>query len=306
MYKITNDDVGVRLDRYLQDKFPDKTRSHIKHLIDDEIVLVNGRGVKAGYSLKHNDEIVVGEIVEKVADAKPQDIPINIVYEDPCVMVVDKPYYMPVHPSFNHPTDTLANAFMGYWKNKGQQKIFRAINRLDKNTSGVVLVAKNRISASKLSSQMKNDVIKKTYIAILEGTLPENEGRIITHIKRKEKSIILRQVCDECEDSKIAITDYKVLAQSNGLSLVSATPVTGRTHQLRVHFAHLGAQILGDDLYGKGSSAISRHALHAYSLEFTHPKTNKEIRISAPLPSDIADVIEQSFGKELLDLWMKK
>ena len=146
---------------------------------------------------------------------------------------------------------------------------------------------------------MKNDGISKSYIAILQGNLENDEGIIETHIRRKEKSIILREVCDKTEDSKIAITTYKVLSKSNGLSLVLATPVTGRTHQLRVHFAHLGAQILGDDLYGEKSDLINRHALHAYKLCFEHPETKQKMELCAQLPNDMKAIIEHFFRKDI-------
>ena len=135
----------------------------------------------------------------------------------------------------------------------------------------------------------------------MQGELENNEGIIETHIRRKEKSIILREVCNETEDSKIAITSYKVLAKKNGLSLVLATPITGRTHQLRVHFAHLGTQILGDDLYGEKSQLIDRHALHAYKLCFEHPESKQKMELCAPLPQDMKAIIEEFFGKDIID-----
>ena len=161
-----------------------------------------------------------------------------------------------------------------------------------------MLVAKDRISSAKLSESMKQSKIRKSYIAILSGALPEKSGIIETYIRRREKSIILREVCEKCEDAKIAVTEYEVIAQSNGLSLVRATPLTGRTHQLRVHFAHLGAPILGDDLYGSSSSLIDRHALHAYSLIFTHPAFERDEKLYADIPEDMGSIIEKYFGKE--------
>jgi 23S rRNA pseudouridine1911/1915/1917 synthase len=162
-----------------------------------------------------------------------------------------------------------------------------------------VLVAKSRIAAAKLSEEMKREDIKKSYIAILDGTLEHNSGTIETYIRRAQKSIILREVCGECEDGKIAITNYRVLARANGLTLVEAEPQTGRTHQLRVHFSHLGAPILGDDLYGSASPLIERHALHARKLNFVHPDSRKVISIQADLPEDMREIIEKYFGKEL-------
>ena len=213
---------------------------------------------------------------------------------------VNKPPFMPTHQSQGHFYDTLANSLSFYYQQMGRSFVFRSINRLDRNTSGAVLVAKDRITASKLSAQMKSDGMGKVYIAILEGELPSEEGIIETYIKRKEKSIILREACEKQDDAKIAITKYRVLEKVNGLSLVEATPVTGRTHQLRVHFSHLGYQILGDDLYGKASDKIQRHALHAHKLIFNHPVTNEKTEINAPLPNDMRDIIENSFKKGIL------
>jgi 23S rRNA pseudouridine1911/1915/1917 synthase len=207
---------------------------------------------------------------------------------------------MPTHQSQGHFYDTLANSLAHYFALQNRPFVFRSINRLDKNTSGIVLVAKNRLASSKLSNQMKENGIAKSYLAILDGELPSQTGTIKTYIKRREKSIILREVCDFCDDAKIAITKYEVLDTSNGLSLVLATPITGRTHQLRVHFAHLGAHILGDDLYGSSSTLIKRHALHAYKLSFTNPDSEQYTELFAPLPTDMAEIIENHFGKEFI------
>jgi 23S rRNA pseudouridine1911/1915/1917 synthase len=207
---------------------------------------------------------------------------------------------MPTHQSQGHFYDTLANALAGYYNKMDRPFVFRSANRLDRNTSGIVLVAKDRVSSSLLSSQMKNDKISKSYLAILQGELEKDEGTIETYIRRKEKSIILREVCKCTDDAKLAITKYRVLAKNNGLSLVEATPVTGRTHQLRVHFAHIGAQILGDDLYGNASPLISRHALHAYKLSFEHPKSRIYTELIAPVSDDMGSIIENNFGKDFL------
>lgn len=306
--RFENEFVGLTVKEILTSKLEFSKRAIATLKSRPDGILINGMHATVRAMIKENDilEINIDDDTQSKEKLVPSSTLPDIAYEDDDIIVLNKPPYMPTHQSQGHFYDTLANSLAYYYSLQNRPFVFRSINRLDRNTSGVVLVAKNRLSASKLSSQMKSDTIKKTYLAILEGSLPENNSRIITHIKRKEKSIILRQVCDECEDSKIAITDYKVLAQANGLSLVSATPVTGRTHQLRVHFSHLGAQILGDDLYGTGSFAIGRHALHAYALEFTHPKTNEQIHISAPLPCDMVKVIEQNFGKDILNIWTKK
>lgn len=266
-------------------------------------ILINGQHATVRARIKENDILIIncddeGDNHDKLV---PSSTLPEIIYEDENLICVNKPPFMPTHQSQGHFYDTLANSLAYYFSLQNRPFVFRSVNRLDRNTSGVVLVAKSRLASSKLSDQMKNDGISKTYIAILQGELKNDEGIIEAHIRRKEKSIILREVCDKTEDSKIAITSYKVLAKNNGLSFVLATPITGRTHQLRVHFAHLGAQILGDDLYGEKSNLIDRHALHAYKLCFEHPETKQKMELKAPLPKDMKAIIDKYFEKDIID-----
>lgn len=266
-------------------------------------ILINGEHATVRAKIKENDILTINSDDEVNNEEKliPSLVLPDIIYEDNDIVAVNKPPFMPTHQSQGHFYDTLANSLAYYYKLQNRPFVFRSVNRLDRNTSGVVLVAKNRLASSKLSNQMKNDGISKSYIAILQGELDNDEGIIETHIRRKQESIILREVCDKTDDSKIAITSYKVLAKKNGLSLVLATPITGRTHQLRVHFAHLGAQILGDDLYGNSSNLISRHALHAYKLCFSHPETNEKMELFAQLQSDMQAIIDEYFGKDIIN-----
>lgn len=266
-------------------------------------ILINGEHATVRAKIKENDILTINSDDEVNNEEKliPSLVLPDIIYEDNDIVAVNKPPFMPTHQSQGHFYDTLANSLAYYFKLQNRPFVFRSVNRLDRNTSGVVLVAKNRLASSKLSNQMKNDGISKSYIAILQGELEHDEGIITTHIRRKQESIILREVCDKTDDSKIAITSYKVLAKKNGLSLVLATPITGRTHQLRVHFAHLGAQILGDDLYGNSSNLISRHALHAYKLCFSHPETNEKMELFAQLQSDMQAIIDEYFGKDIIN-----
>ena len=266
-------------------------------------ILINGEHATVRAKIKENDILTINSNDDVNNEEKliPSLTLPDIIYEDDDIVAVNKPPFMPTHQSQGHFYDTLANSLAYYYKLQNRPFVFRSVNRLDRNTSGVVLVAKNRLASSKLSNQMKNDGISKSYIAILQGELEHDEGIITTHIRRKQESIILREVCDKTDDSKIAITSYKVLAKKNGLSLVLATPITGRTHQLRVHFAHLGAQILGDDLYGNSSNLISRHALHAYKLCFSHPETNEKMELFAQLQSDMQAIIDEYFGKDIIN-----
>ena len=271
-------------------------------------ILLNGQHATVRAKIQENDILIINceDIESNEEKLVPSSTMPDIIYEDQGIIALNKPPFMPTHQSQGHFYDTLANSLAYYFSLQGRPFIFRSVNRLDRNTSGIVLVAKDRLTSSKLSNQMKANEISKSYIAILKGELPLGKGEIHTYIRRREKSIILREVCNDCPDSKIAITEYEVLAARNGLSLVIASPITGRTHQLRVHFAHIGAQILGDDLYGISSVLINRHALHAYKLDFSHPETNAKTTLFAPLPSDMAKIIENNFGKDYINYGNKK
>lgn len=265
-------------------------------------ILLNGEHATVRAKVKEGDVLIINcdDMASNEEKLVPSSTLPDIIYEDEHIVAVNKPPYMPTHQSQGHFYDTLANSLAYYYTKLGRPFVFRSVNRLDRNTSGVVLVAKSRLAAAKLSDEMKRDGIKKSYIAILDGTIKNDFGTINTYIRRARESIILREVCDECEDGKIAVTNYRVLARANGMTLVEAEPRTGRTHQLRVHFAHLGSPILGDDLYGTPSTLISRHALHAHKLNFVHPDTCNEMKIQADLSDDMREIIEIYFGKELL------
>lgn len=299
--KFENKFIGLSIKEILIDELGFSKRAIAALKARPDGILLNGKHATVRAKVNEGDVLIIncedmGSNEEKLV---PSSTLPDIIYEDEHIVAVNKPPFMPTHQSQGHFYDTLANSLAYYYTKQGRPFVFRSVNRLDRNTSGVVLVAKSRIAAAKLSEEMKRDGIKKSYIAILDGTLEQNLGTIETYIRRAQKSIILREVCGECEDGKIAITNYRVLARANGLTLVEAEPRTGRTHQLRVHFSHLGAPILGDDLYGSASPLIERHALHARKLNFVHPDSRKVISIQADLPSDMREIIEKNFGKEL-------
>ena len=299
--RFENEFVGLTIKEILIDKlgFSKRAIISLKHRADG--ILVNGNHATVRYTIKENDilEININDTESNFEKLVPSSVLPDVIFEDDYIVAVNKPPFMPTHQSQGHFYDTLANSLAHYYEQKGRKFVFRSVNRLDRNTSGIVLVAKDRLSSANLSLQMKNDGICKSYLAILDGELTDTNGIIETYIRRKQQSIILREACEKQEDAKIAITKYRVLAVANGMSLVEATPITGRTHQLRVHFAHLGAQILGDDLYGHASNMMQRHALHAYKLVFTHPNTNEQMTVYAPLPEDMSRLIEKNFGKVL-------
>lgn len=229
---------------------------------------------------------------------EPVELDIDIIYEDDDFVVVNKPFGMPTIPSHNHQGDTLANALT--YRYKDQNFVFRAINRLDRNTSGLVLVARDPRAATELYRQMQAKLINKSYTAILYGKLDPPNGEIKSYIKRERESIIKRISLDHFEDgAQFAHTKYETLDTKKGsrgiFSVVSASPLTGRTHQLRVHFSSIGNPICADDLYGKENefSSISRQALHASTLEFIHPTTKQKVRFTADLPSDMTNLLKE-------------
>lgn len=212
------------------------------------------------------------------------NIPLDIVYEDEDILVVDKPANMPVHPSINNYTNTLANGVVYYY---GEEKItFRPVNRLDRDTTGLVLIAKNRYSADILSRQMKDGTFRKEYVALVEGILQSKEGEISAPVKRESESVIRRCVSP---DGKYAVTRYRVIDEGNGKSLVRIRLLTGRTHQIRVHFSHIGHPLCYDYLYGTEKKGKTFY-LRCVQIEFVHPVTGKNVTISLPAREDIINL----------------
>ena len=250
-------------------------------------ILVNGKNVTVRYILSPGDllELADGDL-EPSETVAPVDISVDIIYENEDVLAVNKPANMPTHPSHGHTDDTLANAVAFLYR--GKNFVFRPINRLDRNTSGIVLIAKNQRAASFLSSALKNGEFEKTYIAAVDAKL-DCCGEIEKYIKRTEGSIITRTVCpNDDAGAQYAFTEYSPISFCGTHSLLCVVPKTGRTHQIRVHLASIGAPICGDDLYGRESPFIGRHALHAYSLAFPL-LSGERITLFAPLPSDMVN-----------------
>ena len=292
---INNEDVGIRLDKFLQVKYPDKTRSHIKKWIEDGTVLVNDKVVKAGYSLRATDNIEMGEVVEKVLSNEPQDIPIDIVYEDSDLAVINKPQGMVVHPAVKNYDGTLVNALM--YKLDSLSSINGVIrpgivHRLDKDTSGLMVVAKNDKSHVSLSEQISRKDCRRIYWALVDGVV-KNDGEIITHIGRDGRNRLKMAVVDE-DKGKIAHTIYRVLEVFDKYSLVEFELKTGRTHQIRVHSTHLHHPIVGDKLYNtnKCKFNLDGQLLHAKKLILTHPSTNEVMEFESDLPDYFVKVLE--------------
>lgn len=292
MLKITNENIGLRLDKFLQDVYPDKTRSHIKHWIDDGVVLVNNGKVKAGYSLKLNDEVFVGEVIEKIADAGPQDIPIDIIYEDNDLVIVNKEQGMVVHPAIKNYDGTLVNALMHSIKDLSSiNGVIRPgiVHRLDKDTSGLMVVAKNDMAHVNLSEQISRKSCRRIYWALVDGIV-KSDGEIITQFGRDSKNRLKMAVV---EKGKIAHTKYKVLEIFDKYTLCEFELKTGRTHQIRVHSAYIHHPIVGDKLYNtnKCKFNLNGQLLHAKKLILNHPVTNQEMIFESELPEYFVKIL---------------
>lgn len=248
-------------------------------------ITVNGTHANVNVILHTGDVLILNIHDIPSPNIVPVDIGLDILFENEDILVVNKPRNMPTHPSQNHHDDTLANGVMYYYRDA--DFTFRVITRLDRDTSGAVLIAKNRLAASILSEQMAQQSIYKEYVALCHGTPAEAQGTIDAPIAREEGSTIRRLISHE---GKTAITHYEVIASHNNLSLIKLNPQTGRTHQLRVHLAHIGHSIYGDDMYGSPIQGNTR--LHCRAITFADPADGKSITVEAPMPSDIVELIQ--------------
>lgn len=282
-YKIENTDYSI-LRQVLKNKWHISSRLLIK-LKNANAIFVNNNNVYMDYPLELGDNVLVKidfkEISENIV---PMPMQLDILYEDEYYLVVNKPANMPVHPSASHYTDSLSNGIQYYFQQNNIQTKIRPVNRLDKDTSGIVIFAKNEYIQEALVRQMKNKEFLKEYIAILEGNLSNNKGTINASISRKENSIIERCIS---KDGETAITHYELIKNYNNYCIVKFILETGRTHQIRVHCKHIGHSIIGDTLYGNSSPIISRQALHAYKVKFIHPVTQKIVEYLSAIPNDI-------------------
>ncbi len=253
----------------------------IKELKESEDgIKLSGKKVFVNEKVKTGDRLLI-TLKDKRSDIAPSDIPLSVLYEDEDIIAVNKPRNMPIHPSQNHHGDTLANALMHYFL--GEDFTFRVITRLDKDTSGVVLLAKNPLSGAILGEAMKKGSIKKEYLALVNGRMNPEKGEINAPIGRREESVILRCVTPL---GKEAITFYETLQSNGDYSLVKLSPLTGRTHQIRVHLSYMGNPIYGDDLYG-AAQKNERVRLHCSEISFCHPITDEEMTIEAPMMEDM-------------------
>lgn len=282
--KIDEKDVGQRLDKYINGLFSDFSRSFIQNLIENGQILVNNKKVKTGEKLKLGDNVSVDFVPPKPLEAKPQMIDFTIVYEDSDLLVIDKPQGLVVHPCQTTKEGTLVNGLLEKVKDlSGINGVLRPgiVHRLDKNTSGLMLVAKNDFTHNALAEMIAKKEVKRKYYALLDGVVWDNEGKIETYLARDKKD---RKKYAVSSDGKLAISLYKVVKRFAAATLVEFSLVTGRTHQIRVHSAYIGHPVIGDDVYGKADKKLKGQLLHSHSLEFIHPRTKKEMSFTSPLP----------------------
>lgn len=269
----------------LSDRLILKLKRENKIYLNDNTTLVNT-------SLTLDDIVSVDiSFEEECENILPNQMNLDILYEDEGLLIVNKGPNVPVHPSLNHYEDSLSNGVRYYFDSIGLKRKIRPINRLDKDTSGIVLFAKNEYIQECLVKQMKKGIFEKEYLAVLDGGLDESHLTVTAPIARKEESIIERCVSN---DGDYAETIFEVVETFNNYTLVKCILKTGRTHQIRVHSKHIGHSILGDTLYGTSSSLISRQALHAYKIKFIHPISKEIIEITCPLPKDINNLIKHN------------
>ncbi len=265
-------------------------------------ILQNGHRVTVRAVLREGDVLELGiEEKEPPLHVLPRNIPVDILLETPDLLAVNKASNTPTHPSHGHYEDTLANALAFHYGSEDQPFRPRFVNRLDRNTTGVVLVARHALSAALLYAAMAEGSVQKSYLAVVRGRVSSTV--IKSGIRRREQSVIFREVC-RIGEGDYAETVVETLAANDALSLVRLTPKTGRTHQLRVHMAWIGHPLLGDELYGDGKG-MSRHALHAARLTFPMPGTEQNVTVCAPLPADMAEKIAE-LGKEAIRLAQKE
>ena len=278
-------DSGIRIDKYLASSLPEKSRSYYQKAIDSGFVLVNGKQIKSKYQTKLGDEIVVSIGPVKEIDIEPEDIPIDILYEDEDVIVVNKPKGMVVHPAPGHYSGTLVNALMYHCKDSlsGINGEIRPgiVHRIDMNTTGSLLVCKNDKAHNDIAAQIKVHSVNRIYKGIVVGNFKDEEGTINAPIGRNPKD---RKKMAVVNDGRKAITHFTVLEQFKGYSYVQFKLETGRTHQIRVHMAHIGHPLLGDDVYGKPVKGLEGQTLHAQTLGFIQPTTGLYVEVNAPLP----------------------
>jgi 23S rRNA pseudouridine1911/1915/1917 synthase len=287
------DSAGVRLDLFIVQKLPELSRSFIQKLIEDGHITLNGKLARASLKLKEGDSVCITIPPPEPSELLAEDIPLSIIYEDDDLLVVDKPAGMTTHPAPGNPAHTLVNAVLSHLPalpesdNPARPGI---VHRLDKDTSGIILIAKTRGALANLSAQFKSREVKKAYVALVKGKVTPQSGIIDAPIGRDRAH---RQKMTVTDSGRPARTAYTMLKYYGGYTLVEARPETGRTHQIRVHFASVGHPIVGDATYGAKSELVGRQFLHAQKLSFRLPSTGKTVEFTAPLPPDLRSALDR-------------
>ena len=295
-FKYVSKEVGIRLDKYISEQNSDLSRAMIQKLIENGNVTVNEKIVKASYKVNLGDNIKIVLEEPKETELKPEKIPLNVVYEDNDIIVINKEKGMVVHPGNGNLEGTLVNAVLERCKDSlsgiGGEIRPGIVHRLDKDTSGLIIVAKNDKAHIRLSEDLKEHKVKKTYIALVRGVVKENEATIDMPIGRSDNVRVKMAVKKE---GKNAITHFKVLKRYNGYTLLEVRIETGRTHQIRVHMAEIGYPVVGDMVYSNGKNPfnVEGQMLHAWKLEFNHPITNKKMELEAELPEYFKNILNE-------------
>ena len=292
---VSDEETGERIDSFLSGK-TEFTRTRIQQLIKDKNITVNGKATKSSYKIEENDEIAIEVPEAETTEIKPENIKIDIVYEDSDIAVINKQAGLVVHPAHGHYSGTLVNAILYHIKDlSGINGEIRPgiVHRLDKDTSGLIVIAKNDKVHAALTEMFQEKKIKKKYLAILKGKLNKSEGKVVTQIGRDKNDRKKMTVIDDITKGKTAITNYRVISQNSLFTLVKVNIETGRTHQIRVHMRHLGYPILGDSVYGRKDNE-KRQMLHAYKLEFLHPVTGHQMEFTGEIPEDFQKALKKS------------
>lgn len=276
---------GRKVSEFLKSRgYPERALTRLRH--EPEVLLLNDEVIFMNHRISKGDRLVVRITGDESEDKiVPTNLPLDVVYEDEDIIVINKPAGMPIHPSINHYENTLANAVAFYLNRK---MAYRCINRLDRDTTGLTIVAKHYLAAGILSMDMKERRISREYIAVVQGIVRDDAGTVDAPIARKEASTIEREVR---ADGERAVTHYHVLKRLDNMTLVNYKLDTGRTHQIRVHMKYIGHPLIGDFLYNPENRTMSRQALHAGKLSFIHPVTREEMNFKVPVPEDMNRLI---------------